>query len=80
MDKSRVEHTILFIEKISFSLKLFSGHFYGQSFIKTVRGPYEISKIHSKQKRNAQVKVLHSDLRLIVHLDPVQFSIAINIK
>ena len=40
MDKSRIEPTIFFIEKISFSLKLFSGHFYGQSFIKTVRGPY----------------------------------------
>ena len=39
MDKSRVESTIFFIEKISFSLKFFSGHFYGQSFIKTVRGP-----------------------------------------
>ena len=39
MDKSSVEPTIFFIEKISFSLKLFSGHFYGQSFIKTVRGP-----------------------------------------
>ena len=39
MDKSRVEPTIFFIEKISFSLKLFSGHFNGQSFIKTVRGP-----------------------------------------
>ena len=39
MDKSRVEPTIFFIEKISFSLKLFSGHFYGKSFIKTVRGP-----------------------------------------
>ena len=39
VDKSRVEPTIFFIEKISFSLKLFSGHFYGQSFIKTVRGP-----------------------------------------
>ena len=38
--KSRVEPTIFFIEKISFSLKLFSGYFYGQSFIKTVRGPY----------------------------------------
>ena len=25
--------------KISFSFKLFSSHFYGQSFIKTVRGP-----------------------------------------
>ena len=39
MDKSRVEPTIFLIEKISFSLKLFFGHFYGQSFIKTVRGP-----------------------------------------
>ena len=39
VDKSRVEPTIFFLEKISFSLKLFSGHFYGQSFIKTVRGP-----------------------------------------
>ena len=39
MDKSTVEPTIPFIEKISFSLKVFSGHFYGQSFIKTVRGP-----------------------------------------
>ena len=42
VDKSRVEPTIFFIEKISFSLKLFSGHFYGQSFIKTVRGPLVI--------------------------------------
>ena len=40
MDKSRIEPTIFLIEKISFSLKLFSGHFYGQSFIKTVRGPF----------------------------------------
>ena len=39
MDKSRVEPTIFFIEKKLFSMKLFSGHFYGQSFIKTVRGP-----------------------------------------
>ena len=38
-DNLRVEPTIIFMEKISFSLKLFSGHFYGQSFIKTVRGP-----------------------------------------
>ena len=38
-DNLRVEPTIVFMEKISFSLKLFSGHFYGQSFIKTVRGP-----------------------------------------
>ena len=27
------------MEKLSFSLKLVSGHFYGQSFIKTARGP-----------------------------------------
>ena len=31
--------TIFLIEKLSFSLKLLSGFFYGQSFIKTVRGP-----------------------------------------
>ena len=41
-DKSRVEPTIFFIEKMSFSFKLFSGHFYGQSFIKTVRGPFDL--------------------------------------
>ena len=35
-----VEPIIFFIEKIALSLKLFSGHFYGQIFIKTVRGPY----------------------------------------
>ena len=39
VDMSRVEPTICFIEKISFSFKLFSGHFYGQSFIETVQGP-----------------------------------------
>ena len=34
VDKSKVEPTIFFIEKkISFSLKLFSGHFYKQCFI-----------------------------------------------
>ena len=38
-DNSRVEPTILFMKRLSFSMKLFSGHFYGQSFIKTVRGP-----------------------------------------
>ena len=43
VDKSRVEPTIFFIEKISFSLKLFSVYFYGQSFIKTVRGPLPLS-------------------------------------
>ena len=39
VNKSRDEPTIFFIEKISLSLKLFSGHFHGQSFVKTVRGP-----------------------------------------
>ena len=38
-DNSRVEPTIFLMEKLSVSLKLFSGHFSGQSFIKTVRGP-----------------------------------------
>ena len=38
-DNLRVEPTIVLMEKLSFSLKYFSGHFYGQSFIKTVRGP-----------------------------------------
>ena len=47
-----VEPTIFFIEKILFSLKLFSGHFYGQSFIKTVRGPYtQYSSIEFQHKR-----------------------------
>ena len=35
-DKSSIEPTIFFIEKLSFSLKLFSGHVYGQSFINTL--------------------------------------------
>ena len=51
MDKSRVEPTFFFIENISFSLKLFSGHFYGQSFIKTVRGPFISSKIKQWDKK-----------------------------
>ena len=28
------------MEKLSFSIKLFYGRFYGQSFIKTARGPF----------------------------------------
>ena len=44
MDKSRIESTIFFKEKISFSLKLFSDHFYGQFFIKTIRGPWMVLK------------------------------------
>ena len=49
VDKSRVEPTIFFIEEISFSLKLFSGHFYGQSFIKTVRGPLLVNSRCSRE-------------------------------
>ena len=54
VDKSRIEPTIFFIEHISFSLKLFSGHFYGQSFIKTVRGPlnYHLRVISSFKRFN----------------------------
>ena len=41
-DNSRVEPTIFLMEKLSISMKLYSGHFYGQSFIKTVRGPLDV--------------------------------------
>ena len=40
-DNSRAESTIFSMENISFSKKLFSGQFYGQFFIETLRGPYE---------------------------------------
>ena len=56
VDKSSVEPTIFFIEKISFSLKLFSGHFYGQSFIKNVRGPFACSKSSYKTFQKANNK------------------------
>ena len=39
VNKSRVEPTIFFIEKLSFSLNFFSGHFYGQFFIKGDSNP-----------------------------------------
>ena len=45
-DNSRGGPTIFLMEKLLFSLKLFSGHFYGQSFIKTVRSPYKQIKMH----------------------------------
>ena len=56
MDKSRLEPTIFFIEKISFSLKLFSGHFYGQSFIKTVRGPLDTNEGQRDGNRWVRIK------------------------
>ena len=40
------------MEKISFSLKHFFYHFYGQSFIKTVRGPLNFLFIIYHFKRN----------------------------
>ena len=68
MDNSRVKATIFFIEKISFSLKLFSGHFNGQSFTKTVQGPCfffpEYSKIKEEKQASRQDCVIennHSD-------------------
>ena len=68
MDKSRVESTIFFIEKISFSLKLFSDHFYGQSFVKTVRGPLVLSMLHGNMSIVIQ---LH-------HINPLGVSIQAN--
>ena len=38
VDNSRAKPTTFSEEKVLFSLKLLSGHFYGQSCIKTVRG------------------------------------------
>ena len=58
VDKSRVEHTFFFIEKISFSLKLFSGHFYGQSFIKTVRGPFPFLWASGNVARNPDFQII----------------------
>ena len=60
MDKSRVEPTIFFIEKISFSLKLFSGYFYGQSFTKTVRGPL-ILCLYNEDTLNICMKEIGSE-------------------
>ena len=37
------------MEKLSFSLKLFSGDFYGQFFIKTVRGPFIVPSVVNYQ-------------------------------
>ena len=63
MDKSRVEPTIFFIEKIPFSLKLFSGHFYGQSFIKTVRGPLLYATSMQKQVTDVSLVLKDSDTK-----------------
>ena len=45
----RVRPTIILMEKLSFSLNFFSGDFYGQSFIKTVRGPFIVPSVVNYQ-------------------------------
>ena len=68
MDKSRVEPTIFFIEKISFSLKIFFGHFYGQSFIKTVRGPLSsAADVIGALRVNTSAAYIQMYSRLIFH-------------
>ena len=41
MENSRVEPTTFFMKKNVIFFETLSGNFYGQSFIKTVRGPLE---------------------------------------
>ena len=48
-DNLRVETIIFLMEKLSFSLKLVSGHFYGQSYIKSVRGPWLWGNINNAE-------------------------------
>ena len=43
VESLRAEQTTFSMEKISFSLKLSFGHFYGQSCIATVQGPLFIN-------------------------------------
>ena len=73
MDKSRVESTIFFIEKISFSLKIFSGHFYGQSFIKTVRGPYTFAIVY-KGRQTKETSVIDEPAHVEVRLQLLEMS------
>ena len=49
VDDWKVEPTIPFVENFPFSLKLFSSHFYGQSFIKTSE---VLSKYEKKELAN----------------------------
>ena len=51
------EPTIFLMEKLSFSLKFFSCHFYGQSFIKTVRGPLGIHFLNSIARKIFVIKL-----------------------
>ena len=47
------------MEKISFSLKLFSGHFYRHSFIKTVRGPSLYAFILARSRLGVLPVIFH---------------------
>ena len=68
MDNSRVKATSFFIEKISFSLKLFSDHFYGQSFIKTVQGPL-VEMYHEKLFREFRVCIKTAVKKKLINLN-----------
>ena len=61
-DNSRDEPTIFFMEKQLLSLKLLSGDFYGQSFIKTVRGPFAhvVARISTKRSYAGKIKRFHA--------------------
>ena len=61
-DKSRIELFIIFIEKISFSLKLLSSKCYGQSCIKTVRGPLPIL-VHRYTHKYCYLPVLNINIK-----------------
>ena len=58
------------MEKQSFSLKLLSGDFYGQSFIKTVRGPLKTSltqfQLNAGQKYYRMLPLEHSAILLTI--------------
>ena len=81
-DYARVKPTIFFIEKISFSLKLFSSHFYGQSYIKTVRGPSIILFLQLKHCRSKSADLIKSQLirkRTVFHPHYKLINFVINI-
>ena len=44
------------MEELSFSMKPFSGHFYGHFFIKTVRGPCITDEITTYDNDNMAMK------------------------
>ena len=67
-DNSRVEPTIFLMEKLSFSFKLLSGDFYGQSFIKTVRGPSDVRVfLNEKEVENLDVAARLADDYSLTH-------------